>query len=157
MKNRLFAELRPPSVHLLSLLPSLTLRPDRGTRDGKRVKGSPRGSFSSYVGSQSVSFGGSNSLKMQHARGGEERKREREKWCSSRRDEQVSAEKWVSRTGVSAGEYHIATLRRGLRCALRAEGRHTLAHTHANTHTCIPEGCAEDGVAPPRSNRVSAR
>lgn len=35
---------------------------------------------------------------------------ERERWDSSRRDEQVSAEKWVSRTGVSAGEYHIATL-----------------------------------------------
>lgn len=66
----------------------------------------------------------------------------------------MSAEKWVSRTGVSAGEYHIATLRRGLRCALRAEGRlYSRIYTQICTRT---QRVVEDGVAP-RSNRVSAR
>lgn len=60
-------------------------------------------------------------------RKGVEHERKSERWESSRRDEQVSAEKWVSRTGVSAGEYHIATLWRGL----RVEGWYarTLVHT----------------------------
>jgi len=64
----------------------------------------------------------------------------------------VSAEKWVSRTGVSAGEYHIATLWRGLQCALRVEGWYVDAHIYSYTRSYRTEG----GVTP-RSNRISAR
>lgn len=109
----------------------------------------------------SISFGGCNSLKMRYAKGGgarekeRERRSEKERWDSSRRDEQVSAEKWVSRTRVSAGEYHIATLWRGLRRALRAEGWCTWMHVYSYTRSYIVE-CVEGGVTP-RSNRVSAR
>lgn len=58
------------------------------------------------------------------------------------RDEQVFAEKWVSRNGVSAGEYHIATLRRGLRRALRASRGGMYAGVHADAH---PRVCACKG------------
>lgn len=66
----------------------------------------------SRAGRPSLS-GGCNSLKMRYRKGGGAREEARDgarKRNSSRRDEQVSAEKWVSRTRVSAGEYHIATL-----------------------------------------------
>lgn len=105
----------------------------RVTREGERITA---GGPSSREGSSVSLEGASNSLKMQHARRGVGERRRGER----RRDEQVSAEKWVSRTGVSAGEYHIATLRRGLRRALRVEGWHILAHTHIYTRAGVYGG-----------------
>jgi len=97
--------LSTPAVPACPMSLPRVVRPDRGMH-GERIAAGERAS--SRVGS-SVSFRGTNSLKMRHAREGGATERD-----EGRRDEQVSAEKWVSRTGVSAGEYHIATLRRGL-------------------------------------------
>lgn len=74
MENCPFAELRPPSVHLVSLHPSLTVCPDRGTRDEERVKGH-RGEALPRVGSPTVSFGALTRLKCDKRR---EVRRERE-------------------------------------------------------------------------------
>lgn len=46
----------------------------------------------------------------------------------------MSAEKWVSRTGVSAGEYHIATLRGGYDARYASRGGITRAYTRKYAH-----------------------
>lgn len=135
-----------PRVGVLHNSPRPLLHPDGGMRDERGWKGHRMGVPSRAE--PSISFGGCDSLKMRYARGGGAKKKERERerrsekdrWDSSRRDEQVSAEKWVSRTGVSAGEYHIATLWRGLRRALHVEGRCIWVHVHSCTRSYVA-GC----------------
>lgn len=68
----------------------------------------------------------------------------------------MSAEKWVSRTRVSAGEYHIATLRRGLRRALHVAGWCVWVRIYSYTRSYTLAGCVKGGVTS-RPNRVSAR